>query len=121
MLARKPRCERECEQSDKSGSRQRDVKQTIYQQRLRTTFELGADRRQQRIEHRRVVEVIGLPSELEGLRIEEPHARQRWPGVAGVLDMCDVRGMLQLVTGISVRHVLALRAHGCGKHKENEG
>jgi hypothetical protein len=91
------------------------------QQRLRMTFELGADRREQRIEHWRVVEVIGLAGELERLRIEEPHARQRWPSVTGVLDICDIGGVLHLVARVSPRHVPAFRARGGGKYEESKG
>ena len=73
FVARKARGEPEAEQRGKSERRERDVEHAMGQQRLRTAFERRPERREQRIERRRVIEVVGFAGELERVRIEQAH------------------------------------------------
>ena len=114
-MTRETRGEPEAEQRGKAEGSDGDVDQAMRQQRLRPAFEPRPQRRVQVIERRRVIEIIGLASELEVLRIDQPHRFQVRPGVAGVLDVRHIGGVSHLVeTG---RNAFAFRAQ---RRRENE-
>ena len=97
FMTRETRGEAEAEQRGKAERCDGDVDQAMRQQRLRPAFEPRPERRVQVIERRRVIEIIGLASELEVLRIDQPHRCQVRPGVAGVLDVRHIGGVSHLV------------------------
>jgi hypothetical protein len=115
FMTRKTRGEPEAEQRGKADGRDGDIDQAMGQQCLRPALEPRPQRREQPIEQRRVIEIIGVAGELEGLRIEKPDGIQVRPGVAGVLNVRHIRGVGHLVkTG---GDALALRAQ---PRRENE-
>jgi hypothetical protein len=75
----------------------------MRRQRLRMAFQLWPKGGGQRIEQRRVIEVVGLGGELKPVRIKQPQACQVRPGVAGFLDLRDIGRMGGLVEGSSRR------------------
>ena len=81
-------------------------------------FKLGAERGQQCVEDRRVVEEVGLVGELKRLRVHEPHLFQHRPGLAGVLDMRDVGDMRRLVEPSG--HILACGTGDAGNDEQRE-
>ena len=82
------------------------------------TFERGPEPRQQRIEHRRMVEIVGGAGELKCARIEQPHCLQRGRRFAGVLNLRDIGDVRQLVKTLG--DVLACRAYDRGEHEQAE-
>ena len=97
FMSRKTRGEPEAEQCGKADGRDGDVDQAMRQQRLRPALEPRPQNREQLIEQRRVIEIIGFAGELEALRVEKPHRCQVRPGVAAVLDMRHIGGVGHLV------------------------
>ena len=69
-MTRKTRGDSEAEQRGKADGRDGDVDQAMRQQRLRPALEPRPQRREQVIERRRVIEIIGVAGELEALRVE---------------------------------------------------
>ena len=115
FVTRKTRDEAEAEQRGKAERCDGDVDQAMRQQCLRPAFEPRSQNREQVIEWRRMIEIIGVAGELEALRIDEPHRFQVGPSVAAVLDMRHIGGVGHLVeTG---RNTFAFRAQ---RRRENE-
>ncbi len=117
-MTRKTRGEAESEQCAEADGRHGDIDQAMRQQRLRPAFELRSQTREQVIEQRRMIEIIGGAGELEALRIEKPHRFQVRPSVTAVLDVRHIGGVRHLVeTG---RNGFALCAKRRRENKQAE-
>jgi hypothetical protein len=84
-------------------------------------FEFGAEPRQQRVERRRVIEIVRLVGETKARRVQHPHRFEGRPDRCVALEVCDVGGVRHLVE--ASRHILAHGTERGGDYEqaENDG